>query len=96
MSAAFVERLEDRFLLSAVVTTDQPDYAPGDTALMTASNDTVVGTDFTIGGQGVTITAYYPATKKAFDAWQATANTTPPPQTTTFGAGTAIVAFYFA
>ncbi len=53
-------------------------------------------TDFTVGSQGVTITAYYPATKKAFDAWSASTSTTPPPQTTTFGAGTTIVTFYFA
>src|SRR5262249_32798875 len=36
---AVVEQLEDRTLLSALVTTDKQDYSPGSTALITATSD---------------------------------------------------------
>lgn len=53
-------------------------------------------TGFTVAGQGVSISAFYPATKRDYDAWLASTSTAPPAQTTSFGAGTSLVAFYFA
>ena len=44
-----VEQIEPRLLLSAVVLTNQHDYAPGDTALITTSNDSTAGQNFSIG-----------------------------------------------
>jgi hypothetical protein len=46
---ARVEFLEERTLLSALVTTDQTDYAPGSTAIITATNDGNPGTNFQPG-----------------------------------------------
>ena len=43
------ETLEVRQLMSAVVTTDQSDYAPGSTAQITASSDDSPGTNFVAG-----------------------------------------------
>jgi len=37
--SALVEQLETRQLLSAIVLTDHQDYAPGSTALITATTD---------------------------------------------------------
>src|SRR4051812_18018039 len=45
------ETLEGRQLLTAVVTTDKDDYAPGSTAAITASNDSIAGLDFAVGEQ---------------------------------------------
>src|SRR5689334_829993 len=44
-----VEALESRQLLSALVTTDQGDYAPGSTAIITAANDAGPLTNFAVG-----------------------------------------------
>lgn len=43
------QRLGDRVLLSATVATGQPDYPPGSTAFITASNDANPGTNFLAG-----------------------------------------------
>ncbi len=48
-SSRGIEQVESRLLLSAVVVTNQDDYAPGSTALITASNDTAAGTNFANG-----------------------------------------------
>ena len=48
-AAAWVELLEPRTLLSAIVTTDKSDYAPGSTAYITATNNSNPGTDFQPG-----------------------------------------------
>ena len=53
------------------------------------------GTQFTVGGHGVGITTFYPATKAAFDAWNATTSTARPPKANAFTSGTTIVTFYF-
>src|SRR5262249_35248404 len=47
-----VELLETRQLLSATVTTDQQDYAPGSTAVITASNDGGPDNNFLLGPNG--------------------------------------------
>ena len=44
-----LERLETRELLSAIVTTDQPDYAPRSTALITATSDGGRDHNFQVG-----------------------------------------------
>ena len=45
-----LEAVESRLLLSAVVATDLPDYAPGDTALISAYNDnSTTSSDFAAG-----------------------------------------------
>src|SRR5262245_28474033 len=44
-----LERLETRELLSAIVTTDQPDYVPGSTALITATSDGGGDHNFQVG-----------------------------------------------
>src|ERR1051325_908454 len=43
------EQMEGRQMLSAVVVTDQLDYAPGSTALITTSNDLSAGNNFQQG-----------------------------------------------
>src|SRR3954451_13251932 len=47
--AKALEPLERRRLLTAVVQTDQADYAPGSTAHVTAFNDASAGVDFAVG-----------------------------------------------
>jgi Ca2+-binding RTX toxin-like protein len=49
MSRRLPEALEARTLMTATVTTDKPDYAPGTTAWIAASNDSTPGLDFTVG-----------------------------------------------
>ena len=48
-SGPALELLEARLVLSAAVDTDLDDYAPGETAFITTSNDTTEGTNFAIG-----------------------------------------------
>ena len=49
---SLVELLEDRLLLSAIVTTDKQDYPPGSTALIRATNDANPGPNFLPGETG--------------------------------------------
>src|SRR5262245_27205049 len=44
-----VEQLEGRLVPSAIVTTDPPDYAPGSTAIIAATNDANQSTNFQMG-----------------------------------------------
>lgn len=54
-------------------------------------------TTFTIRSvSAINVQTFYPATKAAYDAWNASNTAPPPPHTTTFRSGTTVVAFYFA
>src|SRR5579864_9174746 len=48
-ASSLVEMLEARQMLSALVTTDPQDYAPGSTAYITAASDANPGTNFQVG-----------------------------------------------
>lgn len=49
LNVSMVQTLESRQLMTAIVLTNQDDYAPGSTALFTATNDAAAGTDFAPG-----------------------------------------------